>query len=79
MFYFLLIIPSEEVAYSKVSSELLIVLGFLPVRDGWGVFYVINYLADGFVGMMAHNLHVVEDGAVGFDGLPDAVFQDFQR
>ena len=29
--------------------------------------------------MTAHNLQVVEDGAIGFHGLPDAVFQNLKR
>ena len=41
-------------------------------------FQVIKYLPYRYVCVLAHNLNVVEDGAVCFHGLPDAVFQRFK-
>lgn len=39
---------------------------------------IVQYLADGFVSVLAHNAEVVEDGTVLLDGLADAVLQDFE-
>ena len=39
---------------------------------------IVQYLADGFVSVLAHDAEVVEDGAVLLDGLANAVFQDFE-
>ena len=39
---------------------------------------IIQYLADSFVCVLAHDAEVVEDGAVLLYGLANAVFQDFE-
>ena len=41
-------------------------------------FQVIKYLPYCHVCVLAHNLNVIEDGAVCFHCLPDAVFQRFE-
>lgn len=40
--------------------------------------HIVQYLADSFVSVLAHDAEVVEDRAVLLDGLADAVFQDFE-
>lgn len=39
---------------------------------------IVQYLADSFVSVLAHDAQVIEDGAVLLDGLANAVFQDFE-
>lgn len=39
---------------------------------------IVQYLADGFIRVLAHDAQVIEDGAVLLDGLADAVLQYFE-
>jgi hypothetical protein len=38
-------------------------------------FQIVEYLPDSDICVLAHNLNIVEDGAIRFHGLPDAVFK----